>query len=125
MLRCMSRREYWFFVYIAASRSRQLYVGVTNNLLRRMQEHRERRAGTYTARYRIDRLVYYESFQYVDKAIAREKELKDWNRARKVALIEGLNPTWEELVGRWERMREEARARAKADPSAALRDDKG
>ena len=73
MLRSMRQEEYCFFVYLAANRSRQLYVEVTNGLRRRMAQHRQHRSGTYTARYRIDRLVYYESFQYVDVAIAREK----------------------------------------------------
>ena len=95
-------REYDFFVYIAASRSRQLYIGFTNGLRRRMAEHREHRPGTYTARYKIDRLVYYEHFQYVTIAIAREKELKDWNRAKKIALIESINPTWQDLSERWD-----------------------
>lgn len=97
----MERREYWFFVYIAASRSRQLYVGVTNGLRRRMLEHKEHKPGTYTGRYCIDRLVYYEAFQYVNLAIRREKELKDCNRAKKVELITRLNPTWEDLCLPW------------------------
>jgi putative endonuclease len=99
----MGRREYDFFVYIAASRSLQLYVGVTNSVMRRMGEHRERRPGTYTARYNIDRLVYYEHFQYVYNATARETELKTWNRERKIALIESMNPTWRDLSEDWGR----------------------
>ena len=95
-------KEYTFFVYILASRSRQLYVGFTNGLHSRVQQHREHRPGTYTARYNIDRLVYYEVFQYVNTAIAREKELKDWNREKKIALIETINPTWEDLSLRWD-----------------------
>jgi putative endonuclease len=98
----MPSEDYTFFVYIAASRSRQLYVGFTNGLHSRIKQHREHRPGTYTARYNIDRLVYYEMFQYVNLAIAREKELKDWNRAKKIALIESINPTWEDLSLRWE-----------------------
>jgi len=95
-------KEYTFFVYILASRSRQLYVGFTNGLHCRVKQHREHRPGTYTARYKIDRLVYFEVFQYVNTAIAREKELKDWNRERKIALIESINPTWEDLSLRWD-----------------------
>jgi len=95
-------KDYNFFVYILASRSRQLYVGFTNGLHIRVKQHREHRPRTYTARYNIDRLVYYEVFQYVNTAIAREKELKDWNRARKIALIETINPTWEDLSLRWD-----------------------
>ena len=115
----MAKREYDFFVYIAASRTHQLYIGFTNSLQRRMDEHRERRPGTYAARYNINRLVYYEHFQYAINAIAREKELKDWNRARKIALIESVNPTWRDLSEDWGKMA----AAPTADSSAALRND--
>ncbi len=98
------RKEYDFFVYIVASRSRDLYVGITSGLHVRVKQHREHRPGTYTARYRIDRLVYYEHFEYILNAIAREKELKDWNRSKKVALIESINPTWEDLSLKWDAM---------------------
>jgi putative endonuclease len=93
----MCAREYHFWVYILASRSRNLYVGVTNSLLRRVSSHRENMPGTYTARYQVHRLVYFEYFQYVRSAIAREKELKRWSREQKMALIEKVNPTWEDL----------------------------
>ena len=91
------RREYNFWVYILASRSRNLYIGMTNDLTNRTAIHREGRPGTFTARYKIHRLVYAEQFQYVLNAIAREKELKRWTRAQKIALIEASNPTWEDL----------------------------
>jgi len=97
----MPQRDYLFFVYILANRSRNLYIGLTNNLPKRLAQHREHRPGTYTARYKIDRLVYYEQFGCVLNAIARETELKDWNRARKIALIEQTNPTWEDLSTGW------------------------
>jgi putative endonuclease len=90
-------REYNFWVYILSSRSRNLYIGVTNSLKRRTADHRKNTSGTYTARYTIHRLVYYEHFQYIDKAIAREKQLKHWTRQQKLELIEHKNPTWEEL----------------------------
>jgi len=95
------KREYRFFVYILGSRSRNLYVGLTNNLRRRVVEHREHRPGSHTELYNIDRLLYFERFQYVRSAIAGEKELKDWNRALKVELIEKVNPTWEDLAAEW------------------------
>jgi putative endonuclease len=98
----LPRKEYDFFVYIAASRSRQLYVGFTNALHIRIKQHREHRSGTYTSHYNIDRLVYYEHFQYVHNAIAREKDLKDWTRAKKIALIESVYPIWEDLSLRWD-----------------------
>jgi putative endonuclease len=89
----MPPREYHFYVYIMASYSHDLYIGFTNNIFRRVAEHRTAPPGTYTARYNIKRLVYYEHFTYVLNAIAREKQLKDWNREKKLALIEGANPT--------------------------------
>jgi putative endonuclease len=97
----MAGREYQFYIYILGSRSRNLYIGLTNNLRRRVSEHREHRPGSHTGLYNIDRLVYFERFQYVRSAIAREKELKDWNRARKVELIEKVNPTGEDLAEDW------------------------
>lgn len=93
----MQRREYHFWVYILASRSRNLYVGFTNSLHLRVDQHRAMRPGTHTARYNIHRLVYYEYFQYVHHAIAREKELKHWTREQKIALIEKVNPAWMDL----------------------------
>ena len=85
-----------YYVYIMASRTRVLYVGVTNNLARRVNEHRSLVAG-FTSRYRVTRLVYFEQFADIRDAIAREKELKGWVRRRKVRLIESRNPTWEDL----------------------------
>jgi putative endonuclease len=86
-----------YFVYILASRSRTLYVGVTNDLEGRVAEHRSKRVPGFTSRYNITRLVYFEKTTGVRSALAREKEIKGWNRARKVALIERANPTWEDL----------------------------
>ncbi len=93
----MPPREYHFWVYILSSRSRNLYMGVTNNLLQRTATHKTKTPGTYTARYNIDRLVYFEHFKYIRSAIAREKQLKRFTRAQKIALIEQSNPTWEDL----------------------------
>ncbi len=107
------RKEFHFWVYILASRSLQLYIGMTNNLRRRVAEHKTHRLGTYTAKYNIDRLVYFEHFQYVGNAIQRETQLKDWNRSRKLSLILASNPTWIDLAEDWH-----------ADSSAVLRNDK-
>jgi putative endonuclease len=74
---------------------------MTNNLRKRVFEHRQESRESFTARYKINRLVYFERYQYVNNAIAREKELKDWNRARKISLIEPENPTWEDLAAAW------------------------
>ncbi len=94
----MPPREYHFWVYILSSRSRNLYIGVTNNIHIRIDKHRKAPPGTHTAHYNIHRLVYSEYFRYVHSAIAREKELKRWTRAQKIELIERTNPTWEDIL---------------------------
>ena len=86
-----------YHVYIMSSRSRTLYVGVTNHLARRVDEHKKGEGEGFTARYRVDRLVYCEGFEGIRDAILREKQIKGWTRARKVALIESLNPEWTDL----------------------------
>ena len=93
--------ERLYYVYILASRSRALYTGVTNHLVRRVQEHREGAVPAFTHEYRIHRLVYFEIFRDVRLAIAREKEIKGWSRWKKVKLIEVRNPTWEDLAERY------------------------
>jgi putative endonuclease len=91
----MSRR-YW--IYIPASRSRNLYVGVTNDLQRRMIEHRQGLVSGVTSRYGVFRLAHCEPFADIRDAIAREKEIKRWRREKKLWLIERNNPTWEDLA---------------------------
>jgi putative endonuclease len=90
-------RSHCFWVYILSSRFRTLYIGVTNDLERRVAEHRARLPGSFTARYRIDRLVYLEEYRDIRDAISREKQLKGWRRERKIALIESQNPEWSDL----------------------------
>ena len=90
-----------FWVYIMASKSRHIYTGVTNDIERRIAEHKEGRIEGFTRRYRINRLVYFERYHYIGNAIAREKEIKSWNRAKRVALIESENPTWDDLSLEW------------------------
>jgi putative endonuclease len=97
----MPLRQYHFYVYILASRSHELYIGFTNNIFRRVAEHRTAPTATYTARYNINRLVHYEHFTYVLNAIAREKKLKDWTREKKLELIQATNQTWEDLAHNW------------------------
>ena len=92
-------REY--LVYIAASPSRTLYIGVTSNLERRMWEHKQKVFKGFTARYGVDRLVHIEEFAHIDDAIAREKALKGWRRDRKVALVEAENPKWRDVSHGW------------------------
>ncbi|HVA81132.1 MAG TPA: GIY-YIG nuclease family protein [Candidatus Binataceae bacterium] len=91
-----ARRQ--FFVYIIASRTRALYIGVTNNLERRAQEHKSGMMPGFAARYHIVRLIYFEEFHDVRDAIAREKQLKAWRREKKVKLIEAMNPEWLDLA---------------------------
>jgi len=91
----------YFYVYIMSSKSRVLYVGVTNDIRRRVWEHKNDVMPGFTSKYRVHRLVYFERFQYVGNAIAREKTIKGWLRARKIALIETSNPTWEDLSASW------------------------
>src|SRR5213594_4934312 len=90
-----------YHVYIIASRSRVLYTGVTNDLARRVDEHKRGLTPGFTSRYHITRLVYFEDYGYIRDAIAREKQLKGWVRARKMRLIEQKNPTWEDLAEAW------------------------
>jgi putative endonuclease len=86
-----------YYVYILTNRSGSLYTGVTNNLERRLLEHRQGKAGSFTARYKINRLVYFEHGSDVAGAIEREKEVKSWTRQKRVDLINSMNPRWEDL----------------------------
>jgi putative endonuclease len=90
-----------YHVYIMASASRVLYIGVTNYIERRVAQHKERRVAGFSARYSTCELVYREAFGDVRAAIAREKQIKGWLRARKIALIESLNPRWKDLSADW------------------------
>ena len=90
-----------YHVYILASRGRVLYVGVTNDLRRRVLEHKAHLVPGFTQHYNVDRLVYFETTANVQAALAREKQIKGWRRAKKVALVESGNPTWEDLAEGW------------------------
>jgi len=87
-----------YHVYIMASASRVLYVGVTSDLVRRVFEHKHRSVPGFTARYRVTELVYFEAFGDIRIAITREKQIKGWLRARKIALIDSFNPHWRDLA---------------------------
>ena len=88
-----------FYVYILATRKNgPIYVGVTNNLSRRVHEHKSHQIHGFTARYNIERLVYAEAYPTAVEAISREKALKRWRRAWKVQLIEKDNPEWDDLA---------------------------
>ncbi len=95
----MSGRTY--FVYIMASRTCTLYVGVTNDLERRVFEHKQNLVAGFTRKYGITRVVCFESYGEVVDAIATEKQIKGWRRARKVDLIESANSRWRDLSEGW------------------------
>lgn len=87
-----------YYIYILASKARgTLYIGVTNDLARRLFEHRQGLTVGFTKRYNIKRLVYYESTESIETAIAREKQLKRWHRQWKINLIESTNPQWKDI----------------------------
>ena len=91
-----------FYVYIMSSTlNNVLYIGVTNNLERRILEHKNKASEGFTAKYNVTRLVYFEETSDVRAAIEREKQLKKWNRAKKITLIERMNPKWEDLSLGW------------------------
>jgi putative endonuclease len=90
--------EETYCVYILSSRSRVLYTGVTSRLLERVKEHRDATKPSFTQKYRIHRLVYFETFGNTRSAIACEKLIKSYTRAQKIELIEKRNPTWDDLT---------------------------
>jgi putative endonuclease len=92
-----------YHVYIMASASRVLYTGVTNDIQRRVTQHREKQLPGFSARYNVRELVYFEQFGDIRLAIAREKHIKGWLRVKKIALIESLNPSWRDLSAEWRR----------------------
>ena len=93
----MAGRDYSFYVYIVASVTRVIYIGVTNNLIRRIEEHKDGLNAGFTKFYSCTKLVYYEYFTDINAAIKREKELKGWRRSKKITLIQNDNPTWGDL----------------------------
>ena len=93
--------ERWYFVYIMSNRSKTLYIGITGKFTLRVFQHKTGVFKGFTSRYRMDRLVYWEKFKTVNDAIAREKQLKGWTRIKKIQLIVGMNPTWEDLAEGW------------------------
>ena len=88
-----------YYVYILTSKNNTvLYTGVTNDIKRRVFEHKSELFGGFTKRYQVHKLIYYELFDFVDLAIAREKQIKGYSREKKINLIEAMNPDWKELV---------------------------
>ncbi|MFA4953946.1 MAG: GIY-YIG nuclease family protein [Patescibacteria group bacterium] len=90
-----------YHVYIMSGASEKLYIGVTNDLERRVFEHKNNSVPGFTARYNLRKLVYHEATENIESAIAREKELKGWLRIKKVNLIESANPGWMDLSREW------------------------
>ncbi len=88
-------------MYIVASLSRTLYIGMTNDLVRRVYEHKMKEVRGFTASYNINRLVWFEEFAIPSAAIEREKQLKNWRRDKKISLIESVNPSWDDLSSGW------------------------
>jgi len=95
------RQERQYYVYILGSFSGTLYIGITGNLRHRIWQHNQHAIEGFTARYDVTRLLYFETYNEVLNAIAREKQLKGWSRAKKIALIEKLNPKWVDLSREW------------------------
>jgi putative endonuclease len=92
-----------YYVYILTNKSRTLYTGVTNDLERRVSEHKQKLIPGFTRKYNISRLVFFEVTPDVRAAISREKQIKGWTRTKKIALIESENPRWRDLSVDWHR----------------------
>jgi putative endonuclease len=95
--------HYKFWVYILSSQSGTLYVGITGFFTRRIHQHKYESIEGFSQKYKCHRLVYYESHHDVQVAIAREKQIKRWSREKKIALVERVNPRWEDLAENWGR----------------------
>ncbi len=92
-------KTYW--IYIMANKSRSLYTGVTDDLARRVLEHKTKKIPGFTQKYNITQLVYFEESKDIRAAISREKQIKGWLRSKKIALIESINPGWDDLSRDW------------------------
>lgn len=110
-----------FWVYIIASKTGTLYTGMTNSLDRRVVEHKQHLVPGFTAKYHCTRLVWCEEHSDVRAAIAREKQIKGWLRAKKIALIESINPRWADLAEHWGRemsLKVDVRSRSNKQPNS-------
>ena len=90
-----------YYVYIMASRSLTVCTGVTGDVYNRTLQHKAGEIEGFTKKYHVNRLVYYETFKYVNNALAREKQIKAWTRAKRLALIKTINPTWQDQADGW------------------------
>jgi putative endonuclease len=92
-----------YYIYILGNWTGDvLYIGMTNNLERRVYEHKQKLVSGFTKKYSVDKLLYHETYDTADDAIKREKQLKKWRRDKKVQLIERLNPKWKDLSDNWD-----------------------
>ncbi len=91
-----------YYVYLMTNATRTLYIGVTNDLLRRVCEHKCKRTDGFTKKYNVTWLAYYEVASDVYAALTREKQLKKWSRSKKIALIQSMNPQWKDLAREWQ-----------------------
>lgn len=121
--RILVLKEHRYFVYILTNVSRRpLYVGFTNGLDFRHWQHKEAVDPTsFTARYNLKRLVYFEEYRYVNNALSREKQLKRWTRVKKIELIESMNPAWDDLAVRFEYIVRQNQNQDPSTRSASLR----
>ena len=99
--RLLTKPHKEYYVYILSNATRTLYIGVTNDLVRRVYQHRQKQVEGFTKKYHVGWLVYYEQTTDVREAIALEKQIKAWRREKKVALIESFNPQWKDLSAGW------------------------
>jgi putative endonuclease len=90
-----------YYVYIMTNRSGTLYIGMTNDLVRRVYQHKKKLVVGFTERYNINRLIYYEETNDVGVAQTRERQLKGWLRSKKIALVKSMNPEWKDLSEGW------------------------
>lgn len=98
----MKGNYYKYYVYLLSSKKNgTLYIGVTNDLERRMFEHKNKLVEGFSSKYGLDKLIYFEIYQYVNDAIKREKNMKKWKRQWKINLVEKDNPNWEDLSKDW------------------------
>jgi putative endonuclease len=95
------KKEHNYYVYIMTNKSKTLYTGMTNDLLRRVYEHKHKLVEGFTKKYNITKLVFFDQTSDVNEAIALEKKIKRWTRAKKIALIESQNPNWLDLSQDW------------------------
>ena len=117
------REEKRYYVYIMASRSLTLYTGVTGDIYHRALRHKAGEIDGFTKKYHINRLVYYETFKYVNNALAREKQIKAWTRAKRLALIKTMNPAWQDLAEGWGELTKLQIPRFARDDNTESRDD--